>query len=66
MREQECPNCQYGVPERKTANQAPQGMYPAPGMKTDDCPQCFYQPEQEPNESQDCPQCFYQPEGEKK
>ena len=50
MASQDCPNCHYPAPSRKKPEEGesvPQGMYHTPGRsgETEECPQCFYQPE---------------------
>ena len=64
MSPQDCNNCYYPAPGEKKEEVAK-----APGApETEECPQCFYQPEVPPEaQTEECPQCFYQPEeGEKK
>lgn len=53
MASQDCPNCHYPAPDLKK-----------PG-ETEECAQCFYQPEAAEKQPEECAQCFYQPESEK-
>lgn len=50
MAEKDCPSCHYPAPQRKSPKDnanAPQSLYHTPEVpgQVEDCPQCFYQPE---------------------
>lgn len=68
MTAQDCPNCHYPTPNqgKKEEKQVPQSLYHIPEKETvEECAQCFYQPEEKPEQkTDDCAQCFYPSEGQ--